>query len=62
MWNDPVVQEVRRARAEYAARFDHDLDAIFQGLEQQQEQARREGWEVVSLTPRRTERPADTAA
>ena len=62
MWNDPIVEEVRRTRAEYAARLNHDLDAIFRDLQHQQEQARREGWEVVSLPPRRPEHPASTAA
>jgi hypothetical protein len=62
MWNDPIVEEVRRTREEYAARFNHDLEAIFRDLQDQQEQARREGWEVVSLPPRRPEHPASTAA
>lgn len=62
MWNDPIVDEVRRRRDEYAAQFDYDLDAIFRDLQQQQEQARREGWEIVGLPPRRPEHPADTAA
>ena len=62
MWNDPIVEEVRRQRDAYAARFDYDLDAMFLDLKQQQEQARREGWEIVSLRPRHPEHPADTAA
>lgn len=57
MWNDPIVEEVRRTREEYAARLNHDLDAIFRDLQDQQEQARREGWEVVSLPPRQPEHP-----
>lgn len=62
MWNDPIVEEVRRARGEYAARLHHDLDAIFRDLQERQEQAREEGWEVVSLPPRRPEGSASTAA
>jgi hypothetical protein len=27
--NDPIVDEVRRVRDEYAARFNYDLDEIF---------------------------------
>jgi hypothetical protein len=27
-WNDEIVEEVRRARNEHAARFDYDISAI----------------------------------
>jgi hypothetical protein len=30
--NDPIVDEVRRIREAYAARFNYDLDAIFQDI------------------------------
>lgn len=62
MWNDPIVEEVRRTRLEYAARLHHDLDAIFHDLQEQQERAREEGWKIVSLPPRRPDHPASTAA
>lgn len=32
MSEDPIVQEVRRIREEHAARFDYDLEAIFDDL------------------------------
>jgi hypothetical protein len=48
MWNDPIVEEVRRARNEYAERHGHDLDAIFRDLKEAEEQARKDGWKVVS--------------
>ena len=50
MWNDPIVEEVRRVREEHAARFDYDLERIFQDLK---EQERQSGREVVSLPPKR---------
>jgi hypothetical protein len=28
MWVDKIVEETRKARAEYAAEFDHDIAAI----------------------------------
>jgi hypothetical protein len=61
MWNDPIVEEVRRAREEYAARFDHDLDAIFRDLQDCQDEAREDGWTIVSLPPR-PPAPSDHAA
>jgi hypothetical protein len=50
MWDDPIVEEVRKAREEHAARFDYDLDRIFQDLK---ERERQSGKQVVSLSPRR---------
>jgi antitoxin MazE len=50
MWEDPIVAEVRRAREEYGARFDHDLDAIFRDLK---EQERISGDTFVTFPPRR---------
>ncbi len=33
-WSDPIVDEVRRARDAYAARFHYDLRAIFRDLKE----------------------------
>ncbi|HKI01870.1 MAG TPA: hypothetical protein VKK31_07825 [Thermoanaerobaculia bacterium] len=56
MWNDPIVEEVRQAREEHAAKFDYDLKRIFQDLKEQEQ---RSGRKVVSLAPRR---PAEVAS
>ena len=44
-WSDPIVDEVRRARDAYAARFNYDLQAIFRDLK---EQEKRSGRQIVS--------------
>ena len=44
-WSDPIVDEVRRARDAYAARFNYDLRAIYRDLK---EQEKRSGRQVVS--------------
>jgi hypothetical protein len=44
-WSDPIVDEVRRVREAYAARFNYDLRAIYRDLK---EQEKRSGREVVS--------------
>lgn len=31
-WQDPIVEEVRKARDAYAKRFNYDLDAIYRDL------------------------------
>ena len=36
MWEDPIVAEVQRTRAELAAAFNFDLKAIFADLRQRQ--------------------------
>ncbi len=50
MIDDPIVAEVRKARDEYARRFNYDLDAICKDLQQKQAQS---GRKVVSFPPRR---------
>jgi hypothetical protein len=46
-WSDPIVDEVRRARDAYAARFNYDLRAIYRDLKDQE---KRSGRKVVSYT------------
>jgi len=49
MWQDPIVQETRRLREEYAARFKGDSDAMFQDILMHQA-AHKE--RLVSFKPR----------
>jgi hypothetical protein len=44
-WTDPIVDEVRRVRDAYAARFNYDLRAIYRDLK---EQEKRSGRKVVA--------------
>jgi hypothetical protein len=44
-WSDPIVDEVRRVRDAYAARFNYDLRAIYRDLK---EQEKRSGRKLVS--------------
>lgn len=37
MMKDPIVEELRQAGNDYAASFDHDLDAIVDDLRRRQE-------------------------
>ncbi len=50
MWNDPVVEDVRAIRDEYARSFDYDLGKICEDLRRQQAEAARE---VVTLPPKK---------
>lgn len=58
-WTDPIVDEVRRFRDEYAARFNYDLQAIFRDLK---EQERRSGRQVVSYGGESAGEPDEEAA
>jgi hypothetical protein len=38
MWKDEIVEETRKAREEYAAKFNYDLEAIYIDLKKWEEQ------------------------
>ena len=40
-WHDPIVEEVRRIRAQQAAELDYDLKAIFERARRRQKQSKR---------------------
>ena len=50
MWKDEIVEETRKTREEYAARFDYDLAAIYKDLVEQQNQAAQK---IVTLPPKK---------
>ena len=49
--NDPIVDEIRRIRDVHAARFDYDLDAIFQDIK---EQEKKSGHNFIAGVSRQT--------
>ena len=55
MWKDPVVEDVRAIRDEYARRFDYDLGKICEDLRKQQFERQQSGdaREIVTLPPKR---------
>jgi hypothetical protein len=50
MAKDPIVDELRRVRKEYAARFNFNLDAIYQDLKKREHEGE---FTVVYRRPRR---------
>ena len=58
-WTDPIVDEVRRVRDAYAARFNYDLRAIYRDLK---EQEKRGGRKLVSYADDAGTAPNHTAA
>lgn len=59
MYEDPIVEETRRLRDEYASRFGYDLEAMFRDL---QERERVGGREVVAFPPRKPRQAKSEAA
>ena len=53
MWKDEIVEEIHRVREEYAAKFDHDIDAIYQDIRRQQAESDRK---FVSFPAKKPER------
>ncbi len=47
---DPIVEETRRLRDQYAAKFNYDLDLIFEDIRRRQAES---GKEYVTLPPRK---------
>ena len=52
--NDPIVEEVRKIRDEHAARFNYDIDAIFEDLKKREKES---GQPVITLEPKRIVKP-----
>jgi hypothetical protein len=49
MWKDPIVEEVRRLRDQYASQLGYDIDRIFQDIQKRQAQT---GKKLLSFPPR----------
>jgi hypothetical protein len=49
--NDPIVDEVRRVRDAHAARFNYDLDAIFQDIKEREKKSGLKFVEGVARQP-----------
>ena len=62
-WSDPIVDEVRRVREAYAARFNYDLQAMYRDLKEKEQRSGRkivrvgEGTENQSMKALPAEKP-----
>ncbi len=59
MRRDAIVEEIRRYREEYAARFNYDIKAMCRAAREHQEKGDRR---TVSLPPKRVGKPVPTEA
>jgi hypothetical protein len=51
MWQDPIIMETRKLREQYAAKFNHDANAIFADILKRQKDSTRV---LVTFSPRKT--------
>ena len=50
---DPIVEEIHRRRVRRAARFHHDIDAMFDDLRRSEELSKAQGAIFVTPKPRK---------
>ena len=55
-WNDEIVEEVRRVRDEYAAKFDYDISAICADIRKKQTGG---GRKIVSFDKDKSKKKVD---
>ena len=59
MWKDPIVEEARERREQYAASMNHDLDLIFADIRKRQA---NKAQKPVSLPARKSSSDSDSDA
>jgi hypothetical protein len=60
--NDVIVDEVRRVRDAYAARFNYDLDAIFQDIKEREKKSGLKFVQGVARQPVPNQSPQPTGS
>ncbi len=59
MYTDPIIEEIRKFRDEYAARFNYDVKAMLADIRRRQKDS---GRKTVSRPPKRIATANDAAA
>jgi hypothetical protein len=54
MWKDPIVEETRKLRDQYASKFNHDIDAIYEDIKRRQAQSNKKTVSFPARKPSRT--------
>lgn len=50
MPKDPIVEEIRKIREEYASQFNYDLEAIARDLKEKEKESIKQGRKLVSFS------------
>jgi len=54
---ESILDEIRRYRDEHAAKFNYDLEAIYQDLKRREEESKRNGWVFIPAPDLPTKEP-----
>ena len=58
MWKDPIVEETRKLREQYAKKHNHDIDAIFKNIQNRQKKSNKK---YVSFPPHKPIKTSNVA-
>jgi hypothetical protein len=58
MWQDPIVEETRKMRDQYASQFNYDMDAIYQDIQRRQVKSNKK---LVSLPAQKPSKVLNSA-
>lgn len=58
MWKDPIVEETRKLREQYASQHNHKIDAIYEDIQKRQGKSAKR---FVSFPPRKPTKAPDVA-
>ena len=50
MWNDPIVDEVRKARKEIADECGNDIHKLAKAIREKEKERKKQGWKFVNLS------------
>jgi hypothetical protein len=50
MWNDPIVEEVRKARREIANECGNDIHKLAKMIRKKEKERKKQGWKFVNLS------------
>ena len=61
MWKDPIVEETRELRDEYARQLNYDVDAIFEDITRSQRESGKKFVSFPSRKPPKIQAPPNKA-
>lgn len=61
MYKDEILEELWKIREEHAAKFNYDLDAMFEDLKRREEEERKRGRKFVSFDPKEPKETTEDA-
>lgn len=54
MWKDPIIEETRKLREQYASKFNHNIDAIYEDIKRRQALSSKKAVSFPARKPSKT--------